>query len=419
MELNILDLNDYCLGSILKYLELEDHVRFAQTCKRFEEVLRDWSPVLYPDFRIKRSHDTDPEEVKWQYQLLCILRDIIKRLYLDIHQEDGEAPLSIDDLVSQIKDMESLEYIAINEGSMFGGLMLKSSTPRQQLIEKVLDALEFLSTIKSVSVSSKTDIYTACSLKRMNCLEKISIDNKISVDDLIEICKSNTNLRVLWIREVVGELSDIVPHCQNLEEISFPMFASHKSYARLADLSKLRKVIIKSTNATSPCAKLIELFDAFVEKKQQTALESLMLFSFLDFDETSKLIQLTSLKELRCAFDDARCIDLLTDLTELEGLYIMLGRSAAGSKECLNILRSCQKLQRLHINSNLSVEFTGKALEVLRNVRIPEKQKPLQLYSTGVMHLCNDEDEKLIDNAFCIVVNQSEYLRALPWRLPN
>ncbi|KAL7733183.1 hypothetical protein ACLKA6_004696 [Drosophila palustris] len=243
MELSILDLNDYCLGTVLKYHGLEDHVRFAQACNRFREVLRDWAPVLYPDFHIKRTKDTDPEDIKWEYELLCIIRDIIKRLYLDIHQVDGDASLSIDDLCTQIKAMESLEYIAINEGSILGKLSFSANSPRQQLIEKALDALEFLPNIKSVSVSSKTDIFSSCCLKRINCLEKLSIDNKIASEDLVEICKSNANLRVLW-------------------------------------------------------------------------------------------------------------------------------------------------------------------------------QKPLELYSTGVMHLCN-EGEKLIDDAYCTLVNQSKHFRALPWRLPN
>lgn len=419
MELNIFDLNDYCLGTVLKYQDLEDHVRFAKACTRFREVLRDWAPVLYSDFKIKRTNDTDPETIKWELELLFILRDIIKRLCLDIHQVDGETSLSINDLCTQIKAMESLEYIAINEGSIMGKLNLKANSPRQQLIQKALDAIEFLPNVKSVSVSSKTDIYTACSLKRMKCLEKVSLDNKIAAEDLVELCKSNSNLRVLWLREVVGELDDIFPHCQNLEEIAFPMFTSHKSYARLADLPNIQKVIIRSTNSSSPCAKLIELFGAFASKKPQTQLQSLILFSSLDFEETRKLIKLTSLRELRCSFDDARCIDLLADLSELEGLYIMLGRSAAGSKECLNVLRSCHKLKRLHINSNLSTEFVGKAVDVLKKVRNPEKHKPLQLYSSGVMHLCNEEGEKLIDDAYCTIVNQSEHLRSLPWRLPN
>lgn len=81
---------------------------------------------------------------------------------------------------------------------------------------------------------------------KLKCLERISTDSEIASQDLVEICKSNEKLRVLWLREVLGELGDIVPHCGNLEEIAFPMFASHKSYAALAELPEIRKVIIKT-----------------------------------------------------------------------------------------------------------------------------------------------------------------------------
>lgn len=106
----------------------------------------------------------------------------------------------------------------------------------------------------------------------------------------------------------------------------------------------------------------------------------MILFSSLNFEQTAKIIKLKSLKELRCAFEDARCIDLLTDLTELEVLYIMLDSGGTFGKECLNILRSCRKRPLLHINANLSTDFLGKALQVLEKVRNVYKQKPLLLY---------------------------------------
>ncbi|KAH8398789.1 hypothetical protein KR222_003917, partial [Zaprionus bogoriensis] len=364
-QLSILDLNDYCLGQIIRYLRVEDHVQFAQTCTHFRAVLRDWSHVLYPEFEITRLNDADAGSgVEWQLQLLGIVRDVVRRLNLDIRQVDGEQALQehdfVENLCSQIREMESLEYIAVNEGSLLGRLVNTSSPLRYQCMEKVLSALEQLPKVHSVSLSCRTN-----NLIRMRGLERVSIDTTIASEDLVEICQSNANLRVLWIREVVGELTDIVPHCPNLEEIAFPMFASHKSYAALAELPKIRKLVIKGTNLTSPCAKLMELFDAFVEQ-ERSQLESVILYTYLNYRETIKLIELRGLKELRCCFDDARCIDLLTDLTELEGLYIMLGRSGAGASECINILKSCRKLQRLHINSNLNIDFVDKALAVLR-----------------------------------------------------
>lgn len=56
-ETNILDLNDYCLGQILKYLYEEDHMPFAETCVRFREIFRDWFNVLYTEYRIKLCVD--------------------------------------------------------------------------------------------------------------------------------------------------------------------------------------------------------------------------------------------------------------------------------------------------------------------------------------------------------------------------
>ncbi|XP_030572123.1 uncharacterized protein LOC115770826 [Drosophila novamexicana] len=411
-QLNILDLNDYCLGRILKYLEIEDHVNFGQACTRFREALRDWSYVLYPVFEIRRS-----EDIKLQLKLFFIVCDVVKKLFLDIGESTLQGGFPVDQFCNHVQSMDSLECFIINEGTGLGRMFKTANSVRDRIIEKTFKALEHLPKLKSISVTCGANSYDASCLIQMKCLQELSLNTKIAAEDLVEICKSNANLRVLWLREVVGELNDIVPHCQNLEEIVFPMFSSHTTYAGLAELPNIKKIVIKSTNSTSPCAKLIELFSAFAAQRQNTQLQSLILLSSLNFEETTKLIELKFLKELRCSFEDASCIDLLTDLTELEGLYIMLGRSGAGSKECLNVLKSCKILQRLHINSNLSTDFVDKALEVLRKVRNTEKQKPLQLYSTGVMHLCEEGEEKLVDNAYCSIVNHSEYLRPLPWRL--
>lgn len=255
--------------------------------------------------------------------------------------------------------------------------------------------------------------YRAASLIKLKCLERISIDTEIASQDLIEIGKSNEKLRVLWVRQVLGELDEVVPHCANLEEVALPIFASHKSYVALSELPKLRKLIIKGTNSMP---KLLELIDKFAAKGKECKLESFTLFSNLSIEVTTKLIQLKQLKELSCSFEDAKCIDLLTDLTELEGLYIMLGRSDAGTKECLNVLKSCRKLQRLHINSNLKIDFVNKVLEILKTVRNPKKQKPLQLYSTGLLHLLKADEVSFLLNCAIVFSYSSIFLLSYRYR---
>lgn len=74
------------------------------------------------------------------------------------------------------------------------------------------------------------------------------------------------------------------------------------------------------------------MFDAFAEKGKKSKLKNLILFMNLNYGETNKLIQLVQLKELCCSFKDAKCIDLLASLPELEALYVMLGMGEGTNK---------------------------------------------------------------------------------------
>lgn len=155
-QTSILDLNDYCLGQVLKYLKLEDHVRFAETCTQFRDVFREWFYVLYPEFEIKLCSDPDNNVVEWKLKLLRIVRDIIKRLSVSC-----EKPLSDDDFVTklckEIEGMNNLEYLAVQEGGLFGRLELTTNPFRFQPIESVLTALETLPKLKSISLNCRTN----------------------------------------------------------------------------------------------------------------------------------------------------------------------------------------------------------------------------------------------------------------------
>lgn len=214
----------------------------------------------------------------------------------------------------------------------------------------------------------------------LKCIESLSLETHITSRHLVEICKSNRKLRILWIRYVEGKLEEIVPYTTNLEEISFPAYASNKSYVAIAKLPKIRKVRVHNFVSSKGKNTWKEMFDAFASKGKETQLESLEFDPFLNFEETSYLIRLVQLKELHCRLQDEKCIDLLKNLTELKSLSITL--LGTGTEECLNVLKSCRKLQRLHICSDLKIDFIAKAMAVLKSVRNPEKQKPLELYLT-------------------------------------
>ncbi|XP_064539843.1 uncharacterized protein LOC135429470 isoform X1 [Drosophila montana] len=397
-QLNIMDLNNYCFGRILKYLEIEDLVSFGETCMRFREVLGEWINVLYPEFKIEDCYDLN--DIEWELKLFFIVRGAIKRMKFVIGQP---VAFPVNRFCNHVKSMDSLEdftiYIGYQKVWQFG------------IIDKVLSALTSLPKLKSLIFSCNTQRFDECKLIRFNCLKELELFYGIAVKDLVAICKSNANLRILKIEMGNGELNGIVPHCQNLEEICFPISCS--SYARLAELPNIRKVVIYNGCSTSPpWPRLMEFFSAFAAQQQKTQLESLILYPRINFEVTTKLIELKFLKELRCSFEDANCIDLLTDLTELEGLYIMLPRNGPGGNECLNVLRSCKKLQRLHINCKLSIEFIVDVLDVLRQVRNVEIQKPLQLCSNKYWDPSNEEEEKQANNAYCTIMD-SRYFRII------
>lgn len=136
--MNILDLNDYCLAQIIKYLRIDDQVRFAETCNRFREVFCDWFNVLHADLQIKLYyHIRDDDSVtlgagSLNLKLLDIVEDIVKRLnvkiYITHHKyrwhwhptKFEECPIQVDasiDIGKKIERMHNLEDLILKQFS--------------------------------------------------------------------------------------------------------------------------------------------------------------------------------------------------------------------------------------------------------------------------------------------------------------
>ncbi|KAH8388963.1 hypothetical protein KR215_008670 [Drosophila sulfurigaster] len=78
-RVHILQLNAYCLETILKYLEMEDHLSFAETCHYFRDVFNRWTSsfnyihvVLMADISV---HD---------FKLLSVVYKNVKTLCVDV-----------------------------------------------------------------------------------------------------------------------------------------------------------------------------------------------------------------------------------------------------------------------------------------------------------------------------------------------
>lgn len=218
----------------------------------------------------------------------------------------------------------------------------------------------------------------------LRSLEGLAISNAIDIENLVEVCENNKELRVLWLHQVIGQIECIVPYCDKLEELRFTMFDRNITYVELTELPNIRKFIIKGHHPG--CPQLLKIFERLIAKGEACKLESLTITQQLNFEQTSKLVQLMQLKELRCSFDKPECINLIMELSDLEVLYINLGQSDSGAEEILNVLQGCLKLQRLHIKSNLKINFLKMVMQVLKTVRDPNTQEPLELYVSGLLN---------------------------------
>lgn len=273
----------------------------------------------------------------------------------------------------------------------------------------------------------------------LRSLEGLAISNAIDIENLVEVCENNKELRVLWLHQVIGQIECIVPYCDKLEELRFTMFDRSITYVELTELPNIRKFIIKGNHPG--CQQLLKIFERLIAKGEACKLESLTIVQQMNFEQTSRLVQLMQLKELRCSFDKPETINLLMELSDLEELYINLGQSDGGADECLNVLQGCLKLQRFHIRSNLKINFLKMVMEVLRTVRDPNTQEPLELYVSGLLNanvyatvsiLTNCPivffypsiifstlflQQAIIDRAYCTLMPSSDILKEA-WKLP-
>lgn len=161
--MNILDLNDDCLGEILKYLTGEEHLRFAETCDRFREVFREWFNVLYPEYEFAIFNDSDDSDssenviqrriVEWQLKILIIGADLIKRLF--VIGENLTAFDSIPRLCNLLPKMVNLQYIAVSENDQ--ECPVKMRRFYNHPFDKVLPALDDLPKLKCISLNRSSN----------------------------------------------------------------------------------------------------------------------------------------------------------------------------------------------------------------------------------------------------------------------
>ncbi|XP_022221542.2 uncharacterized protein LOC111073515 [Drosophila obscura] len=212
--------------------------------------------------------------------------------------------------------------------------------------------------------------YTLEGLGRLKSLEKLYLDIRMDIDDLIEICRMNKNLRILSFmnNETGGKrLAAIAEHCEQLEELAFKMRpdCDASEYRPLAKIPRLEIMEISGVHEKGTLQPLLQGLAA----NQSKVLSGLSIYEApLDHNETQAMAQIDTLTQVECGFDDPQSIGQLCQLPHLSHLKILSKHdSRAISEQVLSLLVKSKGKMRIELN-NSSITY-GPSGELTLDMR--------------------------------------------------
>ncbi|KAI8041801.1 hypothetical protein M5D96_006070 [Drosophila gunungcola] len=251
--------------------------------------------------------------------------------------------------------MISLKNLVINQLCML-------ITPVVKPFDQILAAVRHLPELRRLEIHAKDD----CSVDRLPQLQHLEslqlLIPKISTPILVKCCKSNGNLRSLHLGYgcVQKNLRDIVPHCKNLEVLKFGMTAKSSEYTPLARLPKLKEL---SYSGVRRSGSFETLLSALAVKSQLTHLS--IDGGSLTLQETSQLVRIQSLRNLKCYCSTTDCVEMLANLANLEELCLSVYRPLDISISLLPIIANCRNMKLLRIAvGNVDKNFVNDAIRL-------------------------------------------------------
>ncbi|XP_041449760.1 uncharacterized protein LOC111082218 [Drosophila obscura] len=316
-QVSILELPSDCFFEIFKYIKencerekpnapdeikYKDFINFAACCKPCAALLCDWNITLYISlqkyltFRIDNIH-IDFEEV---YTRLKNASAKYKETYWSsLSQAIRDAPATYVTLFYAPESFHS---------------------DHMEAFRTVIDQLQNKTNLEELHIDVRG--YTLEGLGALRSLEELRLNVRMDIDDLIEMCRLNKNLRILeYMNNETGgkRLAAIVPHCEHLKHLAFAMRpdCDASEYRPLAKIPRLQYLQIKGVHEKGTLQPLLEGF----------ACKDLYTLSIvdatLDHNETQAMAQIETLTQVECGFDDPQSIGLLSQLTELKQLKIL------------------------------------------------------------------------------------------------
>ncbi|XP_034668256.1 uncharacterized protein LOC117901567 [Drosophila subobscura] len=318
-QVSIFKLPNECFYTIMKYIKrncererplasvdikYDDLISFAACCEAFGLLLSEWDTNL--SFKLMKYVTLKTSNIHIDFEkTYARLKDATAR--------DKEAHWSS---LSHAIRSSGLTEVALRYApeSFYADHMDAFNTVLSQLQKK--------QNLRGLSIN--VPAYTLEGLGGLASLETLRLDIRMDIDDLIEICRCNKNLRVLeYMNNETGgkRLAAIAPHCQQLEELTLKMRpdCDASEYRNFAKIPKLQHLTIVGVHEKGTLQPLLEGFAC----NQSTILNRLFIVdASLDQNETQAMFEIETLTQVKCGFDDTQSIGLLSQLSNLDCLKI-------------------------------------------------------------------------------------------------
>ncbi|KRK01788.1 uncharacterized protein LOC26536221 [Drosophila yakuba] len=197
--------------------------------------------------------------------------------------------------------------------------------------EAVVNSLKNKKSLRTliVDVSGYSLPYVPC----ITTLTKLELNVRMEIEDLLQFCQSNPNLRFLNFHhtELQGRLSDILPYCNKLNTLALTMKPDidASEYADVAKLTQLRQLRLKGVHQEGT---LLELLMGLKLKRLITIS---IPNSFLTKEESLAVSEISSLTSVMGSFKRTSSI---TDMARLKNLTLLSVKTQPNQLDAMEFL---------------------------------------------------------------------------------
>ncbi|XP_046865777.1 uncharacterized protein LOC6652152 [Drosophila willistoni] len=417
-ESHVMKVPDDCLIRILKLLPLSDQLRFLRYCSRFRDVLHLDTRTLHKSVVIDNLKSLS----EWDIRDLFIIsgRSIQSIEYNSFRSKIGLerflnyfekncvnvksltirrtnlTPKNMFKMFANTDNLEDLEIIdcILTEASLLPLKYIKKlkklcicccaqfneneEIAQCKLNDGSLTILKYLKHLKTLNLSGNVDLRG--DLELPSTIETLCLSEckKVTPNNLIQMCKSLTNLKELDIRSIPNIPSILYDYLNSIETFTFDI-ERNTEYRKIARLPNIKRIQIEYIHAGNGFENLLN--ELGVLKSHQ--IEHFEISELMDVHKPTllQMAKLTGLRKLFLYSDgmDNNVLEEFTKLKKLESLC-SIPFDLITDTALLRLINGCPKLRHFSL-INCSELTESLVLSIIDNVRrqIINKQNQREL----------------------------------------